>query len=170
MKTISILSIPAALGLAFALAIPSASAQPREYGPGWGPGMMMGPGMMARGMGAACNPGGAGFVQWRMERIERAIKPTEAQKSALNELRSASAKAAEAVAAACPTDFPKTSSDRLAFMEKRAEAMLQAIRTVRPAFDALYATLSDTQKSSLDAFGAGRRGWGGHGWGWRWRD
>ena len=36
-------------------------------------------------------------------------------------------------------------------MEKRMDAMLQAIRTVRPALEALYATLSDEQKARLDA-------------------
>jgi len=31
--------------------------------------------------------------------------------------------------------------------EKRLEAMLQGVKTVRPALDAFYATLSDEQKS-----------------------
>jgi hypothetical protein len=48
-------------------------------------------------------------------------------------------------------------------MEQRMEAMLQAIRTVRPAFDAFYATLTDAQKTRLDRLGPRR-------WQWRWWD
>jgi LTXXQ motif family protein len=141
------------------------------YGPrgGWGPGMMMGPGMMGwgsgtGGMGAVCDPRGAGLAEWRMERIERLITPNEAQRAALNDLRSASTKAADIVAAACPREFPESATARLELMEKRLDAMQQAIKTVRPAFDAFYATLNDEQKARVNA--SGPRRWGWHGW-WR---
>jgi len=66
-------------------------------GYGWGPGVMMGPGMMGRGgmggIAAMCDPRAAGLAEWRMERIERLISPNEAQRAALNELWTASAKA-----------------------------------------------------------------------------
>jgi hypothetical protein len=48
-------------------------------------------------------------------------------------------------------------------MEKRMDTMLQAIRTMRPALEAFYATLSDEQKARLDSNY-------GHGRFWRWRD
>lgn len=139
------------------------------YGPrgfGWGPGMMMGPGMMGwgGGMGAVCDPRGAGLAEWRMERIERLVNPTDAQRAALNDLRTASTKAAEIVAAACPREFPASASARLELMEKRLDAMQQAIKTVRPAFDAFYATLNDEQKARINT--GGPRGWGWHHW-WR---
>jgi hypothetical protein len=129
--------------------------------------MMMGPGMMGYGgpggMGMICNPRSAGLAEWRMERIERLVQPTEAQKAALNDLRAASTKAAEQIAAACPSDFPASATARLDLMEKRMETMLTAIKTVRPAFDAFYATLSDEQKARLDHGGPRQ-------WGWRhWR-
>jgi hypothetical protein len=38
--------------------------------------------------------------------------------------------------------------------------MLTAIKTVRPAFDAFYATLDDAQKARVDARGPRRWGWG----------
>ena len=51
--------------------------------------MMMGPGMgPGRWAVAMCDPRAAGLVDWRMERIERAIQPTDAQRDALNELKS----------------------------------------------------------------------------------
>jgi LTXXQ motif family protein len=141
------------------------------YGPrgGWGPGMMMGPGMMGwggsgAGMGAVCDPRGAGLAEWRMERIERLITPNDAQRAALNELRTASAKAADIVASACPREFPESATARLALMEKRLDAMQQAIKIVRPAFDAFYATLDDEQKARINT--GGPRRWGWHGW-WR---
>ena len=139
------------------------------YGPGgrgWGPGMMMGPGMMGgRGMGGfagMCNPRGAGLAECRMERIERLINPTEAQRAKLNDLRAASAKAAESIAAACPREFPASASARMELTEKRLEAMLAAVKTVRPAFDAFYATLNDEQKARINT--GGPRGWGWHRW------
>jgi hypothetical protein len=159
--------LAAATAAAFlALAGVAGHAQPGP-GFGWGPGMMMGPGMMGMGsFGFMCNPRAAGFAEWRIERIEAAVKPTEAQRAALNELRTASTKAAETIAAACPDEIPAKSTERLVLMEKRLEAMQQAIKTVRPAFEAFYATLDDAQKARLDA--AGPRHWGWRGWRWHW--
>jgi hypothetical protein len=152
---------------------PGAGNPPVERGPGfgpggargygWGPGMMMGPGMMGGGgIAAMCDPRAAGLAEWRMERIERLISPNDAQRAALNELRTASAKAAETVAAACPREFPASASARLETMEKRLEAMLAAIKLVRPAFDAFYATLNDEQKARINT--GGPRRWGWRGW------
>jgi hypothetical protein len=153
----------AAGALLLAVAAGSATAQPA--GGLFGPGMMMGPGMM-RGSGmwggrfaGPCDPGAAGLAGWRIDQIERMVRPTEGQRNALNDLRSASTKAAEALAGACPRDVPRSSTQRLEFMEKRMEAMLQAIKMVRPAFDGLYASLNDEQKARLDSAGPRRWGW-----------
>ena len=94
---------------------------PTGFGPGHGPrghggghGMMMGPGMMGMGgMGGMCDPRGAGLAEWRMERIERLVNPNDAQRAALDNLRNASAKAAEIVTAACPREFPASATGRL---------------------------------------------------------
>lgn len=154
-----------------ALAQPAGPGPGRGPGYGWGPDMMMGPGMMGpgmmgrgsgRGMGWMCSPQGAGLAEWRKQRIEQLVKPTESQRKALDDLQTASTKAAETVAAACPSEFPASAQARLELMEKRMEAMLTAIKTVRPAFDAFYATLTDEQKARLNS--AGPRRWGWHGW------
>jgi hypothetical protein len=108
-----------------------------------------------------CSPRAAGFAEWRINRIERAVKPTEAQKPKFEELKAAAAKSAELMRTACPTDAPKTVTGRMEAMEKRMDVMLQAIKTMRPALDAFYATLTDEQKAQLDSR-AGRR------WHWRW--
>jgi hypothetical protein len=114
--------------------------------------MMMGPGtmnwrIMGRGI---CDPHAAGLAEWRLETIERAVQPTEAQRFALTELKAASAKAA---------------GYRLGSMPARAP-QLQAVKTVRPAFDALYSSLSDEQKARLDSVGP--RNWGWRRWLWPW--
>lgn len=140
--------------------IGAGEAQP--YGPdrGWGGGMMMGPGMMGGfGFGRICTSDAAGFAEWRIARLERALKPTEAQREAFNNFKKASATASQAVSGSCPVTFPSTATARLEAMEKRMEAMLQAVKTIRPAFDALYATLSDEQKVILDDNGYRRRIW-----------
>ena len=182
--TLAALACAATLGASFVIAQPAgpgaggppAAAGPGPGGPGgpgpgygWGPGMMMGPGMMGwggrGGMGMLCDPRAAGLAEWRMERIERLVQPTEAQKTALNNLRTASTKAAEQIAAACPRELPASPTARMELMEKRLEVMLAAMKTVRPAFDAFYATLNDEQKARLNT--GGPRGWGWHRWNWR---
>jgi hypothetical protein len=141
-----------------------AQAQPTDRGPD-GRGYMMGPGMMDRGhFGRMCSPRSAGFAEWRIDRLERMIKPTEAQRGKFDEYKAASNKAAEIVRASCPTDVPATMVGRMEAMEKRLDAMSQAIKTMRPALEAFYATLSDEQKAQLNS-DRGR-----HGRFWRWRD
>ena len=58
--------------------------------------------------------------------------------------------------------MPASATARLELMEKRLETMQQAIKIVRPAFDAFYATLNDEQKANT----GGPRHWGWRGW-WR---
>ena len=60
--------------------------------------------------------------------------------------------------AACPQDFPASATGRLETIEKRLDAMLTAIKTVRPAFDAFYATLTDEQKARINTGGPRRLG------------
>jgi len=155
----------AAAGLIAIMSAVPAGAQP--FGPGWGPGGMMGPGMMGpgpRGAGA-CNPRTAGLAAWRIDLVERSIQPTDAQRPLLDALKTASTQAAQTIAAACPRILASTPPERLEAMEKRLEAMLQAVKTVRPAFDAFYASLNEEQKSRLDALSPGH--WGSRMWRWR---
>jgi len=165
--------VGSAIAFAFAVSGVAAVAQPGPGGgsgrSGWGPGMMMGPGMMGnRGFAFMCNPRAAGFAEWRLQEMERAVHPTDAQRAALDALKTASAKAAEQIASGCPAQPPAKSTERLAFMEQRLETMQQAIKTVRPAFEAFYAGLDDQQKARLDATGPQRWGW--RNWRWRWTD
>jgi hypothetical protein len=163
------LTVTAALGIAALLA--TAAAQPTAPGPGiMGPGMMTGPGMMGSwmmgrrgGLGGTCNPAATGFVEWRADRLVEAIKLSDAQRARFDEFKAASIKSAEVMRNACLTDVPDTIVARTEAMEKRMDTMLQAVKTMRPALEAFYATLSDEQKSRIDSnSGRGRF--------WRWRD
>jgi hypothetical protein len=95
------------------------------------------------------------------------VKLTEAQTSALSALKTASSKADEVIRSSCPTAWPLTTPGRLAAMEKRHEAMLEASKIIRPALDAFYATLNDEQKRRFDAVSPSIAGWQGRGWWYR---
>lgn len=161
----TLLAVLATAGLVAFLMASTAAAQPTG---GRGPDMMMGPGMMGwRSMGRdICDPRTAGLAEWRINRLERAVRPTEAQRPALDQLKVASKKAAEIISAACPRELSQSPVTRLEAMEKRLEAMLQAVKTVRPAFDSFYASLTDEQKARLVE--AGPRQWGWRRWHWPW--
>ena len=150
------------IGMAVSLAQPNEGWGPRG---GWGSGMMMGPGMMMgsgmmswRGPGL-CQDRMGQMATWRMDRIEQIVKPTAAQKPAVDELRNELKAAAERTLDGCPTEFPKTMSARLELMEKRMESMVIAIKSVRPAFDKFYGSLDEQQKARLDNAGPRRWGW-----------
>jgi hypothetical protein len=135
-----------------------------------GPGMMTGPGMAGSwllgrhgGFGGMCNPAATGFTEWRAERLAEYIKLTDAQRASFDEFKTASIKSAAAMRNACRADVPETIVGRTEAMEKRMDTMLQAVKAMRPALEAFYATLSDEQKSRIDSnSGRGRF--------WRWRD
>jgi Ni/Co efflux regulator RcnB len=108
----------------------------------------MNPEMMRERMARMCERGGR-FSDRMIERIERATQPTAEQKPKFDALKDASTKAAGIVKAACPAEPSFTPTGRLAAAEKRRTAMLEAVRTVRPAMDAFYGSLTDEQKARL---------------------
>jgi hypothetical protein len=151
----------AVLALATLSLTTAVEAQPSDRG---GPGYMMGPAMMeGHVFGRMCGPRALRFAEWRLDRMERAVKPTEAQRAKFDEFKAASTNAVEAMRAACPTDVPTTMVGRMEAMEKRLDAMLQAVKMLRPPLEAFYATLTDEQKAALNV-GSGPRRF------WHWRD
>jgi len=85
-----------------------------------------------------------------IDRIERVLRPTDPQRAALEELDKASQEAADALKANCPQDEALTPPGRLEAMEKRLDAMLQALATVQPALEKFYGSLSDEQKAQFN--------------------
>lgn len=124
------------------------------------PGAMRGPGTMGpSGYRRLCSPLSVGLSEWRAQWVERLVKPTDAQKSLLNDLSAASTKAKETIAAACPRETVETTTVQLAVMERRVAGLLDALKIIRPAYDKFYESLDDQQKARLDALGPGRHGW-----------
>jgi hypothetical protein len=86
--------------------------------------------------------------------IERSLRLSDAQEAALTELNDASAKAADILRVNCPAEQTLTPTGRLAAMEQRLDAMLQAMDTVQPALAKFYDSLSDEQKARVDRLSA----------------
>lgn len=98
-----------------------------------------------------------------MQRMERTLQPTDAQKADFEALKAAASKAEIQLKAGCPTDAERadaTLPGRLNLAEKRMSAGLEALRTIKVPFDALYAKLDEKQRDSMRWV---QRGWGGKG-------
>jgi hypothetical protein len=115
--------------------------------------------------GPICRGNSAEFADIMLVRLEHRVKPTDDQKAAFEEFKTATRTAAEKLAEGCPkkpeasTDGEKpvrTPIERLAQAQAGLEASLDALKTYRPAAEKFYATLSDEQKAKL----APRRGKG----------
>lgn len=181
-------------GAAVLLALGSAAAVAHRQG-GWHGKGHHGMGGMHMGfggpMGRFCKGDLAERTDYMLVRIEHRVKPTDAQKPGFEEFKSAMKAAAAKVAAACPaapqaaaTDTGEDKSERkrvrkelperLADTEAQLTAALDALKTVRPAAEKLYATLDQAQKDTVSKMGmrgkhmrGDRKSWGG---GWRDRD
>lgn len=126
-----------------------------QRGVAWGAG---GLGMLGLGAGG-CGPRATEFAEWRLTRIERLIRPTDAQRPKFDEFRKAATRAREVAAAACPAEIPQSPIARMELMEKRLTATLEAMKVVRPALTELYESLDTQQQARFNASGPGRRGW-----------
>jgi LTXXQ motif family protein len=89
-----------------------------------------------------------------IDRIRQAIHPTGEQVIFLDDLATASSKATGVLDASCPNQPPLTPLARLDAVERRLEATIRAIESVRPALATLYDSLNDEQKQRLEAIGA----------------
>jgi hypothetical protein len=103
-----------------------------------------------------CTERGPGVADLPIDRIAQAVHPTETQQAALDELKTASVKAAETLKDNCPTYRALTPTGRVEAMQQRLEAMLQAVQTVQPALTKFYDSLSDEQKARFNTLGASR--------------
>jgi hypothetical protein len=121
-----------------------------------------GAGLLALGFGGPngriCHGDSAEFADVLLVRLEHRVKPTDDQKGAFDEFKTATRTAAEKLRAACPKkpepsaegDQPRrTPIERLAQTQAGLEASLDALKTYRPAAEKLYASLSDEQKAKL---------------------
>ena len=98
----------------------------------------------------SCGASKSSLTGLPIERIDAVLRPTAAQKGALDRLSAATKKAVEGLQAACPDEVPVTPVGRLQAMEMRLSAMLQAANEMRPALDDFYASLTAEQKARFN--------------------
>ena len=103
-----------------------------------------------RDLTQVCGARASGIAGLPLERIERAVRPDDAQRSALNDLQNATAEASNLLSSDCPTYRALTSIGRLQAMEQRLDAMLRAVQSVQPALEKFYASLGDEQKERFN--------------------
>jgi hypothetical protein len=103
-----------------------------------------------RDLTQVCSERAAGIAAIPIERVERAVRPDDAQRSALADLQNAVAQAGQLLQSNCPTYRPLTPVVRLDAMEQRLDAMLRAVEVVQPALSKFYGSLNDEQKERFN--------------------
>src|SRR5262249_3768327 len=135
--------------------VPPAAAQSSQRGTVPVPPTILGPAMLHPGTAdLSCGAGPAGLGPWGPDRIEQMLSLDGAQRTKLNDLKTASQRAIQYLNESCPKNDPIPPTGRLEAMERRLSAMLEAVRTVQPALDDFYAALTDEQKGRLTAIAA----------------
>ena len=104
------------------------------------------------GMTATCSALAPGVTGLPIDRVvAQAVQPTGNQIQALDDLEIAADRASEVVKASCPSQMPLTPLDRLDTVERRLDAMIQAVQMVRAPLERFYSTLNEGQKARLSA-------------------
>ncbi len=101
----------------------------------------------------SCKEQKPGLTNLPIEKIEDAVKPTDAQETKLKHLEDATSQAVSTLQAACPDETPLTPTGRLEAMEMRLNAMIEAANTVKPALGNFYASLNAEQKARFNRIG-----------------
>jgi hypothetical protein len=94
----------------------------------------------------ACENLAAVLRGWPIREIERGVRLTEPQRVAFYELVTASLKAADALASACPAETALTPAGRMQAMRARLAAVKAATAAIRPALVRFYEALDQGQK------------------------
>ena len=140
---------------------------PYGYGglAGWAPAPPLRTGSIARNAPSGpANPptqwsamcgGDTAVVDLPIDRISAAVAPNDQQRAALDALANASVQAAQLIKSACPSDVAYTPTGRLAAMEHRVQAMVQAVALIRDPLDKFYDSLTDEQKARLNGLNLG---------------
>jgi hypothetical protein len=95
-------------------------------------------------------------LPWPAREIEARLHLSDTQREALDALWRMSVFAKNTLNFDCQPDENLTPPDRLATVDTRLDAMLDAIKQVGPALDDFLATLSDEQKAQFETIGTKR--------------
>lgn len=95
-------------------------------------------------------------LPWPGSEIEARLHLNDLQREGLDALQRMSALARNTLNFNCQPDENLNPPDRLATADTRLDAILDAIKLLRPALDDFLATLSDEQKAQFETIGAKR--------------
>jgi hypothetical protein len=98
----------------------------------------------------SCSGYGPGVSVLPISQIETTVQPKDDQQAAFNELKTASAKAEAILKGACPSEPALTPVGRLDALQKRLQAMDQAVDTVKGPLVGFTYALDPAQKKALD--------------------
>ncbi len=108
-------------------------------------------------LAALCSQQSGDVAKVPVERIEQVVAPTgQQQQDAFNALKQASHDIADGLAASCPKEVPQTPVGRVDAVKTRLDAMVAAMKTIRPKLADFYASLSDEQKAKFNIMGPGQ--------------
>jgi hypothetical protein len=88
-----------------------------------------------------------------VQRIEQVVQPTAQQRSTFDDLKKATQNAADHLRSSCPAAVPLSPMARLDAVGTRLRAMADTIKSVRPALENFYASLSAEQKARFNMMG-----------------
>ena len=103
-----------------------------------------------RDLTQVCGENASGVGHIPLKQIESSLQTNPSQRSVFEELQNAALQAAESLKANCPEFEALTPTGRVAAIEQRLDAMLQAVQTVEPALQKFYGSLSDEQKERFN--------------------
>jgi len=103
-----------------------------------------------------CDAAQPAALQWPTDQIEAALHPDDTQRAALHVLQDTSTRALEMLKDVCRPEDAITLPARLAAVDRRLDAMQQAVNLVSAALEDFYDTLSDEQKAQFETIGPKR--------------
>jgi len=96
-----------------------------------------------------CVQQAAQFQNWPFDEITRIVVPDEAQRGAMEALRTSAIWGAERLSAGCPQDAPAPPEARLETVQQAIDIATSTFDTVEPSLRTFYAALDDEQKARL---------------------
>jgi len=105
----------------------------------------------------ACSGQAAELQNMPLDAVVKTVQPSDAQRAAFEQIRTAAVDAANKLNATCPKDVPAALTDRLDTMRASLDAIKAALQPLRPVFADAYAVLNDEQKARLVALTMSQR-------------
>ena len=114
-----------------------------------------------------CGARAGGYMERQVNVIEGLMEFTPEQKTAWSALKTAMDTGKETIKKSCESrkdqEKPKNAVERFNRFEAAMSTRLEVMRSVKPAFEKFYATLSEKQQKAVDGrFFRGHRGHRGH--------